>query len=138
MSCWVVPAVAAEFWGVSVETVLHRVRAGQLPFKSEKGFLFVDVAPWSLDFAGVRHTAPPPTFTAGDAQDGIGDDGAACERARAETIDSDGNEPVRRAEPEEEPLLAELDDEEAAEFGRLSWEETRRQVARRRRPPIAA
>ena len=47
MPCWVTPAVAAEIWGVSLREVLEKVRAGNLPSKTELGFLVVDVAPWS-------------------------------------------------------------------------------------------
>jgi hypothetical protein len=63
MSCWVVPTVAAELWGVAVDTILDRARSGLVPSKTENGFMFVDVAPDSE-----RCTPPkgirPPTFTA--------------------------------------------------------------------------
>ncbi|HVT89992.1 MAG TPA: hypothetical protein VHD56_14150 [Tepidisphaeraceae bacterium] len=45
MSCWVVPSVAAELWGVSVNQILDSIRGGSVPSKSEAGFTFVDVAP---------------------------------------------------------------------------------------------
>src|SRR5687767_12895351 len=45
MPCWVVPAVAAEFWGVSVEQVLADVAAGRVATQREGGLLFVAVGP---------------------------------------------------------------------------------------------
>ena len=56
MSCWVVPTVAAELWGVSVEHVIQCIRDGQLTSRSEAGFLFVDIAPET-------NTIKPPTYT---------------------------------------------------------------------------
>ena len=44
MPCWVVPAVAAEFWGVSVEQVMADVDAGRVGACTERDVLFVDVA----------------------------------------------------------------------------------------------
>jgi hypothetical protein len=45
MPAWVLPAVAAELWGVSQDHVLAEVSAGRLRFRREGEFLFVDVAP---------------------------------------------------------------------------------------------
>src|SRR3954466_1728029 len=45
MPGWVLPAVAAELWGVSEDHVLAEVSAGRLRFRREGEFLFVDVAP---------------------------------------------------------------------------------------------
>jgi hypothetical protein len=50
MSCWVVPAVAAEIWNLPVNEVLARIRGGTLEAKSEYGFTLVDVAPQSPTF----------------------------------------------------------------------------------------
>ena len=47
MSCWVVPAVAAELLGLNMNQVLERVRDGSVPSKLEMGFLMVDIAPSS-------------------------------------------------------------------------------------------
>ena len=63
MSCWVVPTVAAELWGCSVETILERARAGVIPIKTENGFMFIDVAPDS-DRCAPPKSIRPPTFTA--------------------------------------------------------------------------
>ena len=56
MSCWVVPTVAAELWGVSVEHVIQCIRSGQLASRSEAGFTFVDIAPETS-------INKPPTYT---------------------------------------------------------------------------
>ena len=45
MPSWVVPAVAAELWGVSVEHILAEVAAGRVISRTEGEFLFVDVDP---------------------------------------------------------------------------------------------
>jgi hypothetical protein len=60
MSCWVVPAIAAEFWGVTLDVVWDRIHSDLVPHKSEQGFVFIDVDPWgpSTDPGHV----PPPTF----------------------------------------------------------------------------
>jgi hypothetical protein len=65
MSCWVVPMVAAEMWGVPVEAVLQKARDGQVPSKSENGFMFVDVAPDSPKIDVPRSLRPPrpPTYS---------------------------------------------------------------------------
>lgn len=45
MPSWVVPAVAAELWGVSVEHVLAEIAAGRIVARCEGEFIFVDVDP---------------------------------------------------------------------------------------------
>jgi hypothetical protein len=63
MSCWVVPTIAAELWGVPLQNVLDSVKAGRVPCKTESGFTFVDVAPSSPTFQPSRQRrAKPPTF----------------------------------------------------------------------------
>src|SRR4051812_34577767 len=65
MSCWVVPTVAAELWGVSVQQVLDAILSGSITSRHDSDFTFVDVAPGSPN---VRRPKPfrndPPTFTA--------------------------------------------------------------------------
>src|SRR5438045_6374608 len=65
MSCWVVPTVAAELWGVSLEIVLERARSGLIHSKSENGFMFIDVAPAGECCGPPRglRGPHPPTFT---------------------------------------------------------------------------
>lgn len=66
MSCWVVPTIAAELWGVPVQQVFEKINAGRVPSKYEKGFTFVDVAPGSPvcdpPQAMKLPDPPPPTF----------------------------------------------------------------------------
>jgi hypothetical protein len=61
MSCWVVPAIAAEFWGVSLDVVWDRIYSDLVPHKTEQGFVFIDVDPWGPTVEGAGHV-PPPTF----------------------------------------------------------------------------
>ena len=66
MSCWVVPSVAAELWGVSVEQVQARIREGSLPSKQDSGFTVIDVAPDSPVAQTPKTPRPPapPTYRA--------------------------------------------------------------------------
>jgi hypothetical protein len=59
MSCWVVPSIAAEMWGVSVNHVMEGIRGGKIPSRSELGFTVVDVAP-EPDAAARRKPAERP------------------------------------------------------------------------------
>jgi hypothetical protein len=61
MSCWVVPAIAAEFWGVTLDVVWDRIHSDLVPHKTEDGFVFIDVDPWGPNLEG-QSTPPPPTF----------------------------------------------------------------------------
>jgi hypothetical protein len=65
MSCWVVPTVAAEIWGIPVELILHRIRSGQIEARTEEGFTFIDLAPEGPRFEPSRRlpSERPPTFT---------------------------------------------------------------------------
>src|SRR4051812_17844998 len=63
MSCWVVPTIAAELWGVSVQHVLDGLKRGDFPSKNESGFTFVDVAPNSPKLETPRNLPPPPPPT---------------------------------------------------------------------------
>lgn len=74
MSCWVVPAVAADLWGVSLVSVLEAIRLGELPSRRDCDFLLVDVAPDSPQVPPPKPykaaPPPPPTFApAVDAED---------------------------------------------------------------------
>lgn len=59
MSCWVVPTLAAEYLGISLDEVHHRLRDGTLQGMQDHGFLFVDVAPSSPSYQLVQ---PGPTY----------------------------------------------------------------------------
>ncbi len=66
MSCWVVPSVAAEYWGIPLEQVLSGIRGGNVPIKRELGLTFVDVAPNSgpADQRSIPKAIRPLTFVA--------------------------------------------------------------------------
>mgnify|MGYP003576197852 CR=1 FL=1 len=96
MSCWVVPSVAAELWGVSVDVIQTRIRDGSLASKLESGFTFIDVGPDSPVLEPPKPPPPPspPTYRpvtreeihalVGDLVDfDFNDDGADVENWRA-------------------------------------------------------
>jgi hypothetical protein len=62
MSCWVVPTIAAEIWGVPLQQVLDAMQNGEIASKLEAGFTFVDVAPDSPVFEKPQKQTPP-TYT---------------------------------------------------------------------------
>jgi hypothetical protein len=78
MSCWVVPAVAADLWGVSLASVLEAIRLGQLPSRLDCDFLLVDVAPDSPRLPPPKPykaaPPPPPTFAPVVCEDDEDDD----------------------------------------------------------------
>src|SRR3954467_14599111 len=59
MSCWVVPSVAAELWGCTVDAVLNAIRNGKVPTKDDAGWTFVDVAPESPTLETPKSARPP-------------------------------------------------------------------------------
>src|SRR4051812_10985650 len=62
MSCWVLPSVAADLWGVSLDAVLEQVRAGAVASKIDEGSLVVDVGPLAPRPAPAdRPAAPVPS-----------------------------------------------------------------------------
>src|SRR4051812_42823859 len=123
MSCWVVPMVAAEMWGVAVALVLEKVKTGEVPSKNENGFLFIDVAPDSPRCDPPKSLRPvrPPTYVAV----------TGAEQAALAAIDS-GATPVH--------LHKDKPDEAADDTLRLphstdDWRTGRRNVSRTRRAP---
>jgi len=66
MSCWVVPSVAAELWGIPVENIHARIRDGSLASKQDSGFTVIDVAPDSPAMQSPKTPRPPapPTYRA--------------------------------------------------------------------------
>lgn len=131
MSCWVVPSVAAEFWGVSLDAIWTRVYAGQVPHKRDGGFVFVDVAPWSADFKGLIRHEPPPTYTF-EADAALEPQEVALLTCTQEPAEQGGPE---QDTPEEDLPL--LEEEGPAALSRFGWQETRERVARTRIPPGA-
>ena len=63
MSCWVVPSVAAELWGCTIDAVLSAVQNGNVPSKQEAGWTFIDVAPDSPKLATPKSLRPPTPET---------------------------------------------------------------------------
>jgi hypothetical protein len=63
MSCWVVPSVAAELWGCTVDAVLNAIRNGKVPTKDDAGWTFVDVAPESPTLETPKSVRPPTPET---------------------------------------------------------------------------
>ena len=51
MSCWVVPSLAAEYLGISIDEIMTRVAAGVMTMRKEAGFDMIDVAPDSPRYA---------------------------------------------------------------------------------------
>lgn len=149
MSCWVVPAVAAEYWGVTLDVVWSRIYSDLVPHKTERGFVFIDVDPWHPEPDGSLLHQPPPTFVPAEADFEPACPEPACsepaepvERATSDTLVCEEDESLSQdylCEDEELMLdggdLPELDEEESATFGRLSWQEVRQTVSRTRRPP---
>lgn len=64
MSCWVVPSVAAELWGVTVSQILDRAGRGEIPSRQELGFTMVDISPDTPAIQMVKSRfGPPKTYT---------------------------------------------------------------------------
>lgn len=61
MPSWVLPAVAAELWNVSIEHVLAEVAAGRVRSRTEREFTFVDIDPNSNAAAADDADAPSET-----------------------------------------------------------------------------
>lgn len=142
MSCWVVPTVAAEYWGISVDLVLRRMSQGLVPQMSQSGFTFVDIDPWTTACTGAFRHEPPPTFVStAESIPPVESAWSPVSIAADAEIQPSGEllleETDESDEPQHDDELPDLDEEESATFGRLSWEEVRQQVSRTRRPPPA-
>ncbi len=129
MPCWVVPTIAAEIWGVSVDHLLQRVRDGNLAYRVDEGFMFVDVQP-----PPQPKVENPPTFTVlsqaevealRDAEDEVEasqhDDETRCELAGDDDED-DADEQSQSPD----------DDEASIELG--DWRTARQRVGMTRHP----
>jgi len=60
MSCWVVPSLAAEYWGIPLEQVMTKVTSGEIHSRDEHGFTLIDVAPGSPPLPESRNPFYPP------------------------------------------------------------------------------
>ena len=120
MSCWVVPNVAAEIWGISLDEVMQRIHSGSVVSKREYGFLLVDTAPLGPLFKSTAADgkAKPRTWVAVQTWVELDDD--------EETIDDAGVDlAVDGDSVEEEP-------EDGIALG---WQQKRLAHARLRKPP---
>jgi len=121
MSCWVVPNVAAEIWGISLDEVLQRIQSGAVVSKREYGFLLVDTAPLGPLFKSTATDgkAKPRTWVPVQTWVEAKDDDE-------ETIDDAGMDlAVDGDSIEEEP-------DDGVELG---WRAKRMEIGRRRRAP---
>jgi hypothetical protein len=115
MSCWVVPTIAAEIWGVNVDHILQRVRDGNLAYRVDEGFMFVDVEPPPQP--KIEH---PPTFT-------------VLSEAELDAL-RDAEEDYLVSQHDEDDESQAPDDEEASiDLG--DWRTARRRVGMTRVPP---
>jgi hypothetical protein len=124
MSCWVVPTVAAELWGVPVEAILDRARTGLVPSKTENGFMFVDVAPDSTKCdppKGIRPPSPPTYMIVSEPELGA---------LRADEDAAQPTQPMMRLAQQDELEIP------AAPAPTLDdWRAGRKLASRTRRPP---
>ncbi len=120
MSCWVVPTIAAEIWGVSIDHLLQQVRDGNLAYRVDEGFMFVDVEPPPQP--KVEH---PPTFTVLSE--------AELEALRDAEEDYLVSQHVEDEEIQDEESQSPDDDEASVELG--DWRTARRRVGLTRIPP---
>jgi hypothetical protein len=122
MSCWVVPTVAAELWGVSVQQVLDAILSGLISARKESDFTFVDVAPGSPTVRRPRFLRnDPPTFTA------VSDEELLALMADDEAV------PQPQIAPE--PNAPPMSDEMSALIEMGDWRRARRMTATLRKPP---
>jgi hypothetical protein len=155
MSCWVVPAIAAELWGVTLAQVLAGVADGTVRWQREHGFLFVDASArgHSLQTTRKPQGPPPPTFVpvtregVDDGFDAIIEQELPPPESTPDGIfppDAVPKDPIL-GDPaladsvvvEEDPELPPLCEEEDSEpIGH--WRQRRQSVARTRRPPPLA
>jgi hypothetical protein len=119
MGCWVVPAVAAELWGMPLDRVMEAIQNGVLFWKNEDGFLLIDADPrGAASIRGSTAKQPhPPTYT------------PAISTAEMNAL-------LGEAHPQPEvaaaPALTSSVDEDPAQF---DWRPARQRAATLRRPP---
>lgn len=118
MACWVVPSLAAEFWGIPVAQVLERIRTGEIATKTELGFTLVDVAPSSPQVTTGRRPKEfrPPT----------------CVMTSPSTILTEAEKRALAGDMQAEPVAVAA---ASSDEDRLDWRPTRQAVSRQRRAP---
>ena len=132
MSCWVVPAVAADLWGMSVENVLRLIEEGTIASKRDCDFTLVDVAPHSTT---METPARAKSSRARSSSPRLHDDDSTGGLAILHAVDD--NEPDEGSgeyDGEPDPLfIPSAHPVESAQAGaESSWVRVRQQVARRR------
>ncbi len=143
MACWVVPAIAAEFWGVSVDHVMSQIQDGHVPTKSEQGFVFVDVAPNSESVHSRAPQDPRETYRV------VTPDELAALHPNVVEADflqafSASNDAIASDDGDDGTEMSEAELDPAAELDRPSpgavpgWQRVRAIVGQTRRPPLAA
>src|SRR6266436_4863869 len=120
MSCWVVPIVAAEIWGISLDEVMQRIGSGVVVSKREYGFLLVDTAPLGPLFrsTAAEGKAKPRTWMPVQTWVELEDEEETIDDAGID-LDVDGDS------IEEEP-------DDGVELG---WRQKRLEIGQRRRAP---
>jgi len=121
MSCWVVPNVAAEIWGISLDEVMQRIASGAVVSKREYGFLLVDTAPLGPLFrsTAAEGKAKPRTWVAVQTWTEIEEDVEECFDDAGMDLAVDGDS----IEEEPEDGIA------------LGWQQKRAVHSRLRKPP---
>jgi hypothetical protein len=163
MPGWVLPAVAAELWGVPVEQVMADVAAGRVSSRVEGEFVFVDVQPaaadepldapavapspnrrslaWSMPSDASAPIASDPIVTAAE-RDALMNEHATAEHfddawAGADDDDDHDADADADADDDMEPSEADAPDEPIVLTvdDIPNWGEVRSRVSRTRRPP---
>jgi hypothetical protein len=133
MSCWVVPTVAAELWGVSLEHVLAMIAEGKVTSKGEYQLLVVDVAPATAQTADTSTTSQKPRNPASTYA-------AAPATSVAAVLDVDEIEALSQRYSREEDSQVNEEQPTPAFAGHandeeLSWVRVRQIVSKRRKRP---
>ena len=138
MACWVVPAIAAELWGLDIQHVLGAIADGSIASREEYGFTVVDVAPDSATYQRQRRPdePAPPTYVAVSR-----DTDEADPRSLLPIFPADDSNSVPVPIPvpvdetlEEDPEIPPLDEEED-DKPISDWRDVRSRVGRSRVPP---
>jgi hypothetical protein len=134
MPSWVVPAVAAELWGVTVEHVLSEVAAGRVISRCEGEFIFVDVDP-NAQHGSPQETRPTTyrrslTWTVGASEHVQQPLVTPAEREALLDDSHDAIEPNLDTPYGEAPAPTPLTDDDIPD-----WRAVRARVARTRIPP---
>jgi hypothetical protein len=116
---WVVPSIAAEVWGVSLDHVMSQVRAGEVASRDEFGFLWVEVTAQSAPRpARVRRRSRrsrPQTYTRRPISPVVSPSVAADElQALGETTPAESEAPKGAPEASERGDSAPAEEERVA------------------------